>query len=704
METPSPRELLEQAGSYLPPQECELVRRAFLFAASAHGNQPRKSGEPYITHPLAVAKFLAEMHMSAAVLAAALLHDVAEDTSVQLDQIENQFSPEIRRLVDGLTELRDASFTREMRKEASLEKMLAATSSDIRVLLIKLSDRLHNMRTLQYMDEDRRKQIAKETLAFYAPLAERLGIWQIKSELETLALKALNPEIYHQIIGEINSLVQDQNQEFLDLARLLESRLMSIQVKGKVVKLPYHPYSIYRTKLKQGRPLAEIREALSICVLVEKEYECYTAIAAIHGLWTPIPGKFDDYIVMPKENFYRSLHTGVMGPGGKPLRVRVRTYEMHEQAEYGVFALWRYHERGKEASQPEERQDWLKHLAESSEETSTPREFIETLMADFLQDRIFVFTPAGEIMEFPMGATPLDLAYYIHTDIGHACRGARVNGQLVPLNYKLRNGDRVEVVTVPVKEPKYEWLNPFLGYRVTSRSGSAIRRWFRRQPYDVRLSAGKVILEKELARIGKQHFPMEQLTTLFYKNNEDALLTAIGGAQIGAAEIAVEILNAEKEGGYRSEEVDFQKGIYLHGSRGLEEHMAACCNPEPGEAIVGEVKQLGEVIVHRADCPVVLNLPDDERVINLSWEEGGVGTYPMQIEIRLIDGDGILNEIAKVVSAEKVNMSEVHSTSDRVTNIALVKLTLEVHRCEEFVAILHRIGMIKNVIDAKRVD
>ncbi|MGQ9518279.1 MAG: RelA/SpoT family protein [Anaerolineae bacterium] len=513
----------------------QLVRRAYERALEAHAGQARASGESYIQHPLAVASILADLRLDPATIAAALLHDVVEDTSITIDDLRQEFGEEIARLVDGVTKLENINQLRKMSRPdleeeqaENLRKIFLAMVDDVRVVLIKLADRLHNMRTLGALPDHKRRRIARETLEIYAPLANRLGIWQIKWELEDLAFRYLEPATYKRIASLIDERREDRMHTLEQITEVLRQRLKEAGIEAEVSSRPKHIYSIYRKMQRKGVEFDQIYDVRAVRIIVNTIAECYAALGIVHSLWKPIPREFDDFIATPKDNMYRSLHTAVVGPDGKPLEVQIRTWEMHRTAEYGIAAHWRYKEQlTKRDVDFENKIAWLRQIMEWRKEVTDAREFVDSLKTDVFQDRVYVFTPQGDVIDLPAGATPVDFAYHVHTEIGHRCRGARVNGRIVSLDYQLQNGDQVEIITAKRGGPSRDWLNPQLNYVKTSRARGKIRQWFRRQDREQNIQLGREILERELKRLNAEDISLEELAMNFGYEKVDEFLAAI---------------------------------------------------------------------------------------------------------------------------------------------------------------------------------
>jgi len=697
--------------------ERELLRRAFDLANQSHANQQRASGEPYIQHCLAVAQMLAELRLDTAALAAALMHDTLEDTEVTYQQLETQFGSEIATLVDGVTKLgqidhlsgmSDRNIKEDTQAE-SLRKMFLAMVDDVRVVLIKLADRLHNMRTLSSLPEHKRKRIARETLEIFAPLANRLGIWQIKWELEDLALRHLEPGIYKEIATLIDERRPDRERYITKVVSQVREELKKANINAEVTGRPKHIYSIYRKMKRKGVDFDQIYDVRGVRVTVETTRDCYAALGVIHSLWRPVPGEFDDYIATPKDNMYRSLHTAVVGPEGKPLEVQIRSYEMHYTAELGIAAHWRYKEGHKQDLVFDNKIAWLRQLMEWRQEVTDAHEFINSLKTDVFQDRVYTFTPKGDIMDLPAGSTPIDFAYHIHTEVGHRCRGAKANGRLVALDYQLRSGDQVEILTAKRGGPSRDWLNPHLGYVKTSRARSKIRQWFKRQNREENIIQGRETLERELKRLGLDETPYDQIAKKFSYDKVDDLMAAIGAGDINAHQIAgraLELAKPEEEfleiPSVPAMPATAATGIRVSGVGDLLTHLARCCNPLPGDDIVGYITRGRGVTIHRRDCPNVLRTNDQERLIEVAWGRELMETHPVNVRVQAYDRQGLLRDIAAIVADEAINLSAANIATRKKDNIATMMVTLEIADIDQLSRVLARIERLPNVVEARR--
>ena len=714
--------ILEQMGEKAGSNGAgaQLVRHAYEIALAAHNGQSRVSGESYIQHPLAVAGILADLRLDAATIAAALLHDVAEDTDIKVDDLRNEFGEEVAKLVDGVTKLEHIDQLSELRRRdreeeqaENLRKIFLAMVDDVRVVLIKLADRLHNMRTLAALPEQKRRRIAKETLEIYAPLANRLGIWQVKWELEDLAFRNLEPETYKEIAGLIAERHEDRMKWLDQVKDQLTQRLHEEGIEAEISARPKHIYSIYRKMKRKGVEFDQIYDVRAVRVMVNSVSECYAALGVVHSLWRPIPREFDDFIATPKDNMYRSLHTAVVGPDGKPLEVQIRTSEMHHTAEYGVAAHWRYKERlSKRDVEFENKIAWLRQLMEWRQEVTDARQFVDAVKTDVFQDRVYAFTPQGDVIDLPAGSTPVDFAYHVHTEIGHRCRGARVNGKLVSLDHRLQNGDQVEIITAKRGGPSRDWLNPHLHFVETSRAREKIRQWFRRQDRDQNILLGREILDRELKRLNVEGPSQDDLAKTFGYESVDDFLAAIGYGDVNSQQIATKALTGERA---KAEQQVIQtltehrppamsiSGISMLGTSGLPTNLARCCNPLPGDPVVGYITRGRGVTIHRQDCPNVVRLRDPERLIAVDWGSSERQTYSVMIRVRAFNRAGLLRDIASVVADEGIDLSSALAVTGEKGNIATVTATLEVNGMDQLSRVLASVERVPNVIEARRL-
>jgi len=704
-----------------PEAEKEILRRAVSFASRAHAGQRRISGEPYVQHTLAVARTLADLGLDHETLAAAILHDVVEDTGVSLEDLKQEFGPRIAELVDGVTKMKviqefqsqPEGSRHEHAQAESLRKMLLAMAEDVRVVLIKLADRLHNMRTLGVLPEDKQRRIARETMDIFAPLANRLGIWQMKWELEDLAFRYLEPATYKRIAGLLAERRVDREayiEQFVaTLARELEKSGIAAEVSGR----PKHIYSIWRKMQRKGKDFERISDVRAVRVLVKDIRDCYAALGTVHSLWQHIPGEFDDYIATPKENNYRSIHTAVIGPEGKTVEVQIRTHDMHNQSELGVAAHWRYKEGARVDKSYDAKIAWLRSLLEWKDEIAEAADFVDQFKSEVFSERVYVFTPKGNIVDLPAGATPLDFAYDIHTDVGHRCRGAKVNGQMVPLTHPLKTGDRVEVLTVKQGGPSRDWLSPHLGYLHTSKARTRVSHWFRDQNHETSVAEGRAALEREFHRLGIGDVNYEKLAQRFDYHRPEDFLAATGRGDIKPAQIMAAVQEFTGQPLKEAQPVVTPRApvsaprqpasVTIQGVGNLLTRMAKCCNPVPGDPIVGFITRGQGVTIHRQSCPNALRHHDehDERLIEVNWGADTGQAYPVDVEILAYDRAGLLRDITSLLANEKVNVLGVSTVTDK-QQVAHMTFTLDIPNIEILSRILALLDQIPNVSEVRR--
>ncbi len=704
--------LVERARQYLPPEKIGIIEEAYEFAAEKHQGQVRLSGKPFLEHPLNTAYILAELQLDASSLAAALLHDIPEDTGLPIKEIEAKFGPEIAKLVDGVTKLGKVSLSTtggasSATQAENLRKMLVAMAADLRVVFIKLADRLHNMRTLQHLPRDRQLVNAQETFEIYAPLAHRLGIWELKWQLEDLAFKYLHPEQYKRVSRLVAEKGLEREKSISQAIEVLKNEFDRIGLVADISGRLKHIYGIYQKMERYaaiGRHFDDIHDQLAIRVIVGTVAECYTAMGIIHSLWHPLPDAFDDYIANPKPNGYQALHTAVMSMGMIPLEIQIRTRQMHHVDEYGVAAHWQYKEGETKDIEFEERVAWLRQLIEWHRELSGAEEFLESVKTDIFIDQVFVYTPRGEIKDLPRGSTPLDFAYRVHTDLGHQCVGAKVNGRLVPLSYELRNGDVIEIITSKSsKGPSLDWLNPNLNFVRTSHARTKIRQWFNKQERTENIERGRQILDKELRRLG---IKMERqfLAELFSFSSLDDFLAAVGVGNVTSHQIVVK-LAAQEEKEAETIEVTAPKAaptaVRVLGVGDLVTNIAQCCHPVPGDEIIGYITRSRGVTVHRSDCHNVVNEDETERLVPVEWGQGDV-FYPVNIQLQAWDRVGLMRDVTTLVAEEKVNIASASLANGDGHTITMY-LTLETKGLTQLSQILKKIDGVRGVISVTRV-
>ncbi len=694
--------LMQRVLSYYPQADMTVLRDAYDFSARAHGEQRRVSGEPYITHPLETAVIVAGLNLDLASVTAALLHDVPEDTTVTLDGVVKAFGPEVGKLVDGVTKLSRITWDSiEEAQAENLRKMFLAMVDDIRVVLIKLSDRLHNMRTVDALPPERKRKMAQETMDIYAPLASRLGIWQFKWELEDLAFKALNPDKYSELANLLDT-TRRSREQYIDqamatLQQSLEEQGIDVQIMGR----PKHIYSIYRKMGRKNSDFEQIHDLLAIRLIVETVRDCYAALGIVHSLWHPIAGEFDDYIAIPKENLYQSLHTGVIFADGLPLEVQIRTQEMHSVSEYGIAAHWRYKEGSRRDVSFDNKIAWLRQLMEWRRDIADAQKFVESLKTDIFRDQVYVFTPKGDIIDLPSGATPVDFAYRVHSDIGHRCRGAKVNGRLISLDTQLQNGDRVEILAAKSGGPSRDWLNPNLGYIKTHNARDKVRAWFKRSERDVNIVQGKEQLDHEIRRLSLEQ-TSEDIAHVFKFERLEDFYAAIGCGDVDVHAIAARLVPQEQE---RTMAKPVQpssntNGIRVMGVGDLLTRLGTCCKPLPGDAIVGYITRGKGVTVHRKDCPNVQKV-ESERVVKVEWGQSDHQIYPVSIRIDAMNRDGLLRDVTTLVAEDHVDITEARAVvhSDQT---ATITATLQVTGMEQVSRILGKIEGMRDVLEVRR--
>ena len=709
----------------------DLIRRSFAFALDAHKGQMRKSNEPYIIHPLHVSYILAELQFEPSVIAAGLLHDVLEDCDVTQEQLIEHFGHEVYTLVDGVTKLErvekriegDSERVRDLQELESLRKLLIAMATDdIRIIFIKLADRLHNMRTLEYLKPDSQLRMARETLEIFAPLANRLGIWVWKAELEDLAFRLLNRNMYDEL-AQLLAVRREERQARVKMhIGLLKTALNENHVRAEIIGRPKHIYSIYNKMRRKNIPFTRIYDSEGLRVIVDSEPQCYQVLGVVHHLWTPVPGEFDDYIAHPKSNGYQSLHTAVIGSDGSAIEIQIRTSEMDHVAEYGVAAHWRYKERGLplDVKLSDQITSIRQSVQELTDDANDARSFVESARLNVFQDRVFAFTPKGKVIDLPIGATPLDFAYYVHTEVGHSCRGARVNGRWTNLDYQLVTGDQVEIIRGRKGGPSRDWLNEELGYAITNRARQKIRQWFRHQGREENAAHGREVVEKILKRLSIS-LSVEQVFELFIKryNTTTEFLAAVGMGDLSSDAVVNRLAQYISENDEEEEtwpELDSIPAappapqietdtISIRGTGGVLTHIANCCNPLPGQEIIGYVTRGRGVTVHRRDCTNILGMAmdDQDRLIEVEWGTAEEKTFAVQVMVTAYDRSGLLHDISGVVANRNLNMSAVSTGKRDRYNILPVYITLEIPDLATLTRILTRFEQLPNVIEARRM-
>jgi guanosine-3',5'-bis(diphosphate) 3'-pyrophosphohydrolase len=713
-------DLLDKTREYLPLNRIDLVEKAYKFAAACHQGQTRKSGEPFIVHPLDTAMTVAGLQLDAAAIAAALLHDVQEDSGITNQELTKRFGPEVAKLVEGASKLDKLTWHAPEERSGdggiqaeNLRKMFLAMAEDVRVVIIKLADRLHNMRTLDALKPEKQIRVAQETMEIYAPLANRLGIWQIKWQLEDLSFRYLHPDKYEEISRLLASKQASREHYVAQVEKILSEEMAKHGIEAEVSGRAKNIHSIYEKMQKyaaDGKSFHEIYDLLALRVLVNTVGDCYNALGVVHGLWPPIPGQFDDYIASPKESLYQALHTTVMCLGARPLEVQIRTHEMHRLAEYGVGAHWRYKEGGRRDPRYEERMAWLRQLLEWQRDMVVAEDFVESVKTDFFQDQVFVYTPKGELKDLPAGATPLDFAYRIHTELGNRCVGAKVNGRLVPLTYDLHNGDMVEIVSGRgSRGPSRDWLNPNLGYIKTSHAREKVRQWFKKQERTENIDRGREILERELHRLGLSLAESQDLLLKGFRFEEmDDFLASLGYGGVSIHQVAPKLASLiQKEEEATAPAAPglaapvYTSSIQVLGTGDLLTQLARCCNPVPGDPIIGYVTRSRGVSVHRRDCYNVLHEDEPERFVEVEWGRTRQ-LFPVAVRIEAWDRVGLLRDLSSIAAEEKVNMVGVH-TDEHGDRTVTVSITLETEGIEQLTRLLSKFEAVRGVTSASRV-
>ena len=713
---------MSKLDALYPVDQTEKIREAATMALVAHKHQKRASGDPYAIHVFEVAEILIGLHLDYESVIAALLHDVVEDTAVTLEQLESIFGRSISALVDGVTKMelmKGTSSTSNARNDKhkdkwdsaeSLRKMLLAMVEDVRVILIKLADRLHNMRTLSYLSVEKQQRIATETMEIFAPLANRLGIWQIKWELEDLSFRYTQGEQYMKIARLLDERRLDREEFIATVLTILKDEFAKVNIDCEISGRPKHIYSIWKKMDRKGVDFHDIFDVRAVRVLCHSVADCYAILGVVHSLWPHIPKEFDDYIATPKGNNYQSLHTAVVGPGGKTLEVQIRTHQMHEHSELGVASHWRYKEGSHYDPGYEQKIVWMRQLLEWKDEESDASGFIDRFKSEVFEDRVYVLTPKGNVVDLPMGATPLDFAYHIHTEVGHNCRGAKVNGSIVQLTYTLKTGDQIEILSTKTGTPSRDWLNAHHGYLKTPKARAKVRAWFTHLDLEKNTRAGKSIFEKELSRLGLTGLNHEAIAHKMSFGNTPELYASIGKGDVSSIQIATAAQelatpkydDAEVLRKTKIIELKNVKGdVKIYGVGNLMTTMARCCKPAPGDSIIGYITKGRGITIHRADCNNVLR-QGRERLIDVSWNKEQETTYPVDVVVFAYDRQGLLRDITSVLTDEKINVLSMNTMTDIKDHQAKMKLTLEVSSIEQLSRLLSKLSQLSNVLDVKR--
>lgn len=710
-------DLIKIIEKYMTEEEVAFVMKAYEYAKLMHKDQKRKSGEPYIIHPVNVAIILADLDMDVETIVSALLHDVVEDTPATYDDIKEMFSEDVAKIVDGVTKLNKLNYkSSEAFQAENLRKMILAMNNDIRVIIVKLADRLHNLRTLEYMNEEKRKQKAQETIEIYAPLAGRLGIFKIKWELEDLSLRYLDPEGYYDLVEKINKKRSEREKEINEIIKKISAELDKQELHYDISGRPKNFYSIYKKMKGKSKSFESIYDLIAVRILVDTVKDCYAVLGIVHSMWKPLPGRFKDYIAMPKPNMYQSLHTTVISDTGEIFEIQIRTYEMHEVAEYGIAAHWKYKGGKTQGKDVDSKLDWLRQLLEWQKDLKDPKEFIDTLKIDFFDDEVFVFTPNGDVVDLPEGSTPVDFAYRVHTGVGNTCVGAKVDSRIVPLNYKLKNGNIVEVITQKSSSgPSRDWLK----FVKSPRAKQKIKQWFKSKEKDISIEKGKELFDREAKKLGLDTNILDnekiyqKLAKELSINSISDLFASIGYGNFKEKLVINKILNiknAIENIGLTKNEDDYLKsssskkdatGVRIDGLEGMKIKFAKCCNPVPGDEIIGFVTRGYGVSVHRKDCTNIANYLDSDRCLEAEWDTEASDKFLANVTIRAVDRTGILSEITAMAKEANVGIQSLIAKSNTISDI-FIYLTFEVVGKDELDKMIQKLKTINGILDVYR--
>lgn len=710
-------DLIKIIEKYMTEEEVAFVMKAYEYAKLMHKDQKRKSGEPYIIHPVNVAIILADLDMDVETIVSALLHDVVEDTPATYDDIKEMFSEDVAKIVDGVTKLNKLNYkSSEAFQAENLRKMILAMNNDIRVIIVKLADRLHNLRTLEYMNEEKRKQKAQETIEIYAPLAGRLGIFKIKWELEDLSLRYLDPEGYYDLVEKINKKRSEREKEINEIIKKISAELDKQELHYDISGRPKNFYSIYKKMKGKSKSFEFIYDLIAVRILVDTVKDCYAVLGIVHSMWKPLPGRFKDYIAMPKPNMYQSLHTTVISDTGEIFEIQIRTYEMHEVAEYGIAAHWKYKGGKTQGKDVDSKLDWLRQLLEWQKDLKDPKEFIDTLKIDFFDDEVFVFTPNGDVVDLPEGSTPVDFAYRVHTGVGNTCVGAKVDSRIVPLNYKLKNGNIVEVITQKSSSgPSRDWLK----FVKSPRAKQKIKQWFKSKEKDISIEKGKELFDREAKKLGLDTNILDnekiyqKLAKELSINSISDLFASIGYGNFKEKLVINKILNiknAIENIGLTKNEDDYLKsssskkdatGVRIDGLEGMKIKFAKCCNPVPGDEIIGFVTRGYGVSVHRKDCTNIANYLDSDRCLEAEWDTEASDKFLANVTIRAVDRTGILSEITAMAKEANVGIQSLSAKSNTISDI-FIYLTFEVVGKDELDKMIQKLKTINGILDVYR--
>jgi len=712
-------EILDKAKEFITDSgDLALIQKAYVFSAAAHAGQIRLNGEPYLSHPLEVANILVNMNLDTATIVAGLLHDTVEDTNTEIEAVEEKFGQEVAHIVDGVTKISKMRFdSKEEAQAENIRKMILAMADDIRVIMVKLADRLHNMRTLEFQKEIKQKTVSQETLDIYAPLANRLGLYKIKTELEDLSLRYTMPDLYFQIKEGIERYQEDAEDYINNVCDFLRSMLEENNISGRVTGRSKHIYSVWHKMRQQQLSLEEVHDLIAFRVIVNNIKDCYSVLGLVHSMWKPVPGRFKDYISMPKANMYRSLHTTVIGPEGDRIEIQIRTEEMHQLAEYGVAAHWKYKESGRLKEKDAERFTWLRRILDWQEELKDPREFMASLRFDLFEDEVYVFTPQGEVKELPEGATPVDFAYMIHSEVGDRCAGAKVNGKLVPLDSRLKNGDTVHIITDSHRHPSRDWLR----FVKTAKARTRIKHWIRNEERDKSIALAREVLEKEGRKLGLnfnrvvKSGQLEEVARDFSYKSTDDLLSAVGYARLTPRQVLNRLLpkmegekeekktedkKKQREEPRTEEVVKKAEGVSIKGVSDILVRFAQCCNPVPGDPIVGYISRGRGVTIHRQDCPNAKKI-EPERLLEVFWEGEAQNSFPAEIKIICKNKRGVLAKVTSILTDQEIDIDsgQFASSVDKRTEL---DFTVLVQNSTHLYKAIDKIRALDNVLEISR--
>lgn len=708
-------DLIKKIKSYNENADFDLINKAYKLAYEKHKGQKRNSGEDYIIHPLHVSLILADMNMDTSTIIAGLLHDVIEDTDVTYDEVKEQFGEEIADLVDGVTKLKKLSYKNKEEKQAeNIRKMVLAMAKDIRVIIVKLADRLHNMRTLEYMTEKKKIEKATETIEIYAPIADRLGMSKIKWELEDLSLRYLDKDGYYKLVEMVNKRRSERESLINGLIDTLYKNLKEVGIECEISGRPKNFYSIYKKMNKKGKLFDEIYDLSAVRILTNTVKDCYGALGVVHSLFKPIPGRFKDYIAMPKPNKYQSLHTTVIDSNGETFEVQIRTYEMHQTAEYGIAAHWKYKAGVNKTTSFDENLTWLRQLLEWQKDLNDPNDFMDTLKIDFFADEVFVFTPSGDVLNLPEGSTPIDFAYRIHTQVGNTCVGAKINGRIVPLTYKLKSGNIVEVITNPNSGPSLDWLKIVKSPQARKK----ISQYFKVKDRDKNIERGRDLIEKEAKKQGYQVHRivkdewLEEVRSKMNFSTIDDLYAALGFGTITINQIFAKLIDIynrynKKDDNVKSSNTSSRKntnnhGIEVKGVDGVNVRIAKCCTPVPGDDIIGYITIGRGISIHRKDCQNIINNTDPSRLVEVSWRDTDLASYQTSIEIRALDRENLISDIAIRVADSKLKISYLNAKTVKSGDV-VINITVDITDTSELERLIEKLKRVENVIDVYRI-